>query len=132
MRNQAAKEKPSDSSLLKPIIVGLIIGCGVAFFGFLLPRIWPENSHDDSVVPIQYNVSGSPFLELIKNAEGETDYDIIASREVEKFKIFGKFQGDNWLDILLKVLKTYDKQLKYTLDEKNKRVNIERLHPTKS
>jgi hypothetical protein len=131
MRNQAAKEKPSDSSLLRTIIVGLIIGCGVAFFAFILPRIWPEKSPDDSVVQIQYNVSGSPLLELLKNAEGKTDYDIIASREVEEFKVFGKFQGDNWVDVLLKVLKTYDKQLKYKLDEKNKRINIERLHPTK-
>lgn len=111
--------------LLGLILVALIAG----FWQFILPRIWPEKSPEKPAAPIQYNASGSPLLELIKNVEGETDYDIIASREVEEFKIFGKFQGDNWLQVLLRVLRTYDKQLKYRLDEKNKKIKIKRLHP---
>ena len=128
MLDKDTKEKAKDSSWLKPIVTGIIIGCAVAFFAFILHKYWPEKPPGKSVAPIQYNASASPLSELIKNVEGETDYDIIASREVEKFKISGKFQGDNWLHVLLRVLKAYDKQLKYKLDEKNKKIKIERLH----
>ena len=104
--------------LIYPLIVGLTI--------FVLSRVWPvKPSHPEAeVAPIQYESQGERLSKIIKHIEGKTDYDIIATKEVEEINIYGSFQGDDWVHILKKVINTYDKQLKLDLDEKNKKITI--------
>jgi len=63
-------------------------------------------------------------LEIINHIEGETDYDVIAEKEVEETRIYGSFEGNDWVHILKKVINAYDKQLKLDMDEKNRKITI--------
>jgi len=96
------------------------------FIAFLLPRIWPEKPPrpEIEVAPIKYESQGEPLSEIIKHMEGKTDYDVIATKDVEEIKIYGSFEGNDWVLILKKVINAYDKQLKLDIDEKNKTITI--------
>jgi hypothetical protein len=96
------------------------------FVAFLLPRIWPEKPPrpEIEVAPVQYESQGQPLSEIIKHIEGKTDYDVIATKDVEEIKIYGSFEGNDWVHILKKIINAYDKQLRLDLDEKNKKITI--------
>ena len=132
---EEAKNKPQkkgtkslwkERKLLIGIITGLTVGIVISFFQFILPRICPEKPPppEIEVAPIQYESQGEPLSEIIKHIEGKTDYDVVATKEVEEINVYGSFQGDDWVHILKKVINTYDKQLKLDLDEKNKKITI--------
>ena len=107
------------------IYPSIVITFGV-ILSFALPRILPKKPPppEIEVTPIQYESQGEPLSKIIKHIEGETDYDVVATKEVEEINIYGSFQGDDWVHILKKVINTYDKQLKLDLDEKNKKITI--------
>lgn len=123
-KSEKGREKPwwRDRAFTIPLTICIIS----VFLAFLLPRIWPEKSPppEIEVAPIQYESKGEPLSEIIKHIEGKTDYDVVATKEVEQFKIYGSFQGDDWVHILKKVINAYDKELKLDLDEKNKTITI--------
>ena len=123
-KSEKGRENPwwKDRAFTIPLTVCIV---GV-FLAFLLPRIWPEKARppEMEVAPIQYESKGEPLSKIIKHVEGVTDYDVIATKEVEEINIYGSFQGDDWVHILKKVINAYDKQLKLGLDEKNKKITI--------
>jgi hypothetical protein len=125
-QKKAKKSLWKDSTLRITIIGGLTVGIVISFFQFILPRIYPEKPPppEIEVAPIQYLSKGLPLLEIIKHIEGETDYDVIATKDVEEIKINGSFEGNDWVHILKKVINAYDKQLKLDMDEKNKKITI--------
>lgn len=120
MRN---KDKARNSSYLKPIIIGIIIVSVGAVFTFMVPKIW-DWWFKRPVAPIQFVSSGGPLWGVIRKVEGETDYDVIASKEVEWFQVYGKFEGKDWIQVLTRILRTYDKELKFEIDEKKKKIKI--------
>lgn len=122
MQEEKNKAWWKDRAFIYLLAVGLII----AVVGFLLPRFFPPKSSKPKipVAPIHYNSEGSPLLEVIRRVEAETDYDIIAPRQVEEFKVVGDFQGDHWLMILQRIVNAYDKKLKIEIDKKNGRIII--------
>jgi hypothetical protein len=65
-----------------------------------------------------------PLLKVIENIEGSTDYDVISSPEVREFKIYGRFEGDNWIQVLRRIINAYDTRLKMSIDEKNRKIEI--------
>ena len=125
------KEKESKkawwrSTIAICLIYPIVVGIAICTWQFILPIIWPTKPRppEKEVIPIQYKSQGLPLSEIIKHIEGETDYNVITTKAVEEIKIYGSFQGDNWLHILKKVVNAYDKQLKLDLDEENKRITI--------
>jgi len=117
--------------LIYPLVVGLVI--------FVLTRIWPEKPQppepappDKNVSPIEYESKGEELSVIIKHIEGETDYDVIAGRKAEEFRVYGSFKGDDWIQILKKVGNAYDKQLQLDIDEKNKKITIRLKSPEKT
>lgn len=115
-----------DRTLRIGIITGITVGIIISFWQFILPRIWREKPPPPKieVAPIQYESQGEPLSKIIKHIEGETDYDVVATKEVEEINIYGTFQGDDWVRILKKVINAYDKKLRLGLDEKNKKITI--------
>ena len=116
--------------------IGLTIGIIVAIFGgfwqFILPRWFPEKPRppERKVSPVEFESKGEPLSVIIKHIEGETDYDVISTREVEEFRIYGSFKGNDWVQILKKIINAYDKQLKLDIDEKNKKISIALKQPS--
>jgi hypothetical protein len=127
-RPQKKGKKPlwKDKRVRIGIIVGVTVGIIVGTWQFILPRIFPEKppSPEIEVAPIHYLSKGQPLLEIINHIEGETDYDVIAEKEVEETRIYGSFEGNDWVHILKKVINAYDKQLKLDMDEKNRKITI--------
>jgi len=107
------------------IYPSIVITLGVVL-GVLLPRMCREEPPppEIEVAPIHYLSKGQPLLEIINHIEGETDYDVIAEKEVEETRIYGSFEGNDWVHILKKVINAYDKQLKLDMDEKNRKITI--------
>lgn len=130
------KEKAFKIALIAALVT-VIGGIVAVIFAFLLPRCFPEKPVPTSplkkpAAEVNYDASDNPLIEVIRAVEGETDYDIIATKEAEQFRVTGNFQGDNWLHILKKILKTYDKELDFNIDEKNKKIAIGIRKPGKN
>jgi hypothetical protein len=108
--------------LIYPLIV---ISVG-AILTFALQRGCREKPHSQEIeiAPIQYESKGEKLLKIIKYLEGKTDYDIIAAQEIEQIRIYGNFEGKDWVHILKKIIHAYDKQLTLYMDEKNKKITI--------
>jgi len=116
------------------IAIYLIYPLLVAFVIFVLTRIWPEKPlpPELKVAALQFSSKGLPLSEIIKHVEGKTDYDIIATKEVKEFKVYGTFEGNDWIEILRKVVNAHDEQLKLEVDKKNKKIRMELKRPEKT
>jgi hypothetical protein len=111
--------------LIYPLIVALII--------LLLTKFWPEKPPTSEIktAPIELDFQGETLSKIIKEIEGRTDYNVIANQEVREFKIYGKFQGDNWIQVLKRIINSHDKQLKLEINETNKKIIISLKPPPK-
>ena len=130
------KEKAFKIALIAALVT-VIGGIVAVVIAFLLPRCIPEKPFPKPplkkpAAEVNYDASDNPLIEVIREVEGETDYDIIATKEAEEFRVSGNFQGDNWLHILKKIFKTYDKELDFKIDEKNKKIAIGLRKPEKT
>jgi len=88
-----------------------------------LIAVYPED-RTVKVAPIQYESKGIMLSHIIEGVERNTDYCVVAREDIKNIRIYGRFQGDNWVDILEKVINSYNTQLKLVIYEKNRLIVI--------